>query len=495
SDEREDVQKKTFAKWINSQLTKVKLVNISSNDIVDGNPKLILGLVWSIIQHWQVHSHLKELMTDMEQTNLEKTLLLWCRKNTQNYAGVDIRNFTTSWSDGLAFNALLHRFRPELFDFELISKRTPAARLEHAFKFAQLQLNIERLLDPEDVNTSVPDKKSIMMYVMCLFQSLPHSSSPLPFTVILFSFQAELLGNGGGSEVDSRPVSIATNVSVELGGYQVALEEVLTWLLEAEDRLNLDEQVASSLEDVKRQFHNHESFISELYRHREGVGAVLEEGVRMLTEGGLSRDEEEEVRLQMRLLNSRWETLRINAIQKQSKIYDAVMTLQDREVESLRQWMTSTEDRISRMGSEVGPDSDSLRTQLHSHSELQEDIKRQQAVVDSLSHFVVVVDENSAETHSQIEDQLSALAERWAHICQWAQERGGRLQSALGRLNRIETELSALETWARDQEAALKRMEARPTSEIGEILERIKHLQVLNIRRPSRKTTCGLPLT
>jgi len=35
---------------------QVKLVNISNNDIVDGNPKLTLGLVWSIILHWQVRS-------------------------------------------------------------------------------------------------------------------------------------------------------------------------------------------------------------------------------------------------------------------------------------------------------------------------------------------------------------------------------------------------------------------------------------------------------
>ena len=33
---------------------RIKLVNINNNDIVDGNPKLTLGLVWSIILHWQV---------------------------------------------------------------------------------------------------------------------------------------------------------------------------------------------------------------------------------------------------------------------------------------------------------------------------------------------------------------------------------------------------------------------------------------------------------
>lgn len=35
---------------------KIKLVNIRSEDIVDGNPKLTLGLIWTIILHFQVGS-------------------------------------------------------------------------------------------------------------------------------------------------------------------------------------------------------------------------------------------------------------------------------------------------------------------------------------------------------------------------------------------------------------------------------------------------------
>ncbi|XP_026323222.1 utrophin-like, partial [Hyposmocoma kahamanoa] len=232
-DEREDVQKKTFAKWINSQLVKnnkqpveelvadlrdgevllslleiltaqqykrergrmrvhhvnnvntalaalessgVKLVNISAADVVDGNPKLILGLVWSIIVHWQVHMHLRELAPDTHHSTLERTLLAWCRAHTQNYSGVEVRDFTTSWSDGLALNALLHRWRPQLFDYAAVLRRAPVARLEHAFALAHTHLGIPRLLDPEDVHTPRPDKKSIMMYVMCLFQALPHGA-------------------------------------------------------------------------------------------------------------------------------------------------------------------------------------------------------------------------------------------------------------------------------------------------------------------------------
>ncbi|CAL4088021.1 unnamed protein product, partial [Meganyctiphanes norvegica] len=232
-DEREDVQKKTFAKWINSQLAKgqhppvtdlfydlrdgtrllqllevlteksykrekgrmrvhhlnnvsralgileehkVKLINISNEHIVDGSAKLTLGLVWAIILHWQVQGILKDVMADLQQTNLEKTLLAWCRQTTKGYHGVDIRNFTTSWSDGLAFNAILHSHRQQLFDYVTIARKHPYARLENAFRLANEHFGIERLLDPEDVNSQVPDKKSIMMYVMCLFQALPHDT-------------------------------------------------------------------------------------------------------------------------------------------------------------------------------------------------------------------------------------------------------------------------------------------------------------------------------
>ncbi|XP_076652088.1 dystrophin, isoforms A/C/F/G/H isoform X8 [Halictus rubicundus] len=546
-DEREDVQKKTFTKWINSQLLKnqhepitdlfidlrdgnrllsllevltskvykrergrmrvhhlnnvnkalqileqnnVKLVNISSNDIVDGNPKLTLGLVWSIILHWQVHYHLKDLMTELQQTNLEKTLLAWCRQNSQNYPGVDIKNFTTSWSDGLAFNAILHRRKPHLFDFNNIARKHPNARLDHAFRIAQEHLGIERLLDPEDVNTSVPDKKSIMMYVMCLFQSLPHSGDDIgELDLSVASDGSPVTTPGAENPLSftnfgapaSRPMSLATNVSVELGGYQVALEEVLTWLLEAEDKLNHAPEPGSSLEVLKQQFHEHETFLMELSGHQDGVGAVLEEGARLLAEGGLHKDEEHEVRVQMSLLNSRWEGLRMRAMERQTKIHEVLMQMQQGQLDDLREWLTKTEDRISRMAAaELNPSA--LDEHLKQLSELEQDIQAQQGVVDGMRNMVVVVDEeNSEAVYAQMEDQLSALGERWTHICKWKEERRQRLQSLSQLWQNINDDYKRLVSWLNETEITLKQMEANPASEIGEVLERIKKLQILKI--------------
>ncbi|KAG5306092.1 DMD protein, partial [Acromyrmex insinuator] len=547
-DEREDVQKKTFAKWINSQLLKnhhepisdlfidlrdgnrllsllevltsktykrergrmrvhhlnnvnkalqileqnnVKLVNISSNDIVDGNPKLTLGLVWSIILHWQVHYHLKDLMTELQQTNLEKTLLAWCRQNSQNYPGVDIKNFTTSWSDGLAFNAILHKWKSHLFDFNNIARKHPNARLDHAFRLAQEHLGIERLLDPEDVNTSVPDKKSIMMYVMCLFQSLPHSgddigeldlsiaSDSTPVSPVTTPGTESTLTFANFGMPASRPMSLATNVSVELGGYQVALEDVLTWLLEAEDKLNHAPEPGSTLDILKQQFHEHETFLMELSGHQDGVGTVLEEGARLLAEGGLHKDEEHEVRVQMSLLNSRWEGLRMRAMERQTRIHEVLMQMQQAQLDALRQWLTKTEDRISLMAAtELNPST--FEEQLKHLNELEQDIHAQQDVVDSMRNMVVVVDEeNSEAVYAQMEDQLSALGERWSHIGQWKEERHQRLESLSALWQSITDDYKRLVAWLNETEITLKQMEANPASEFGEVLDRIKKLQIL----------------
>lgn len=92
---------------------------------------------------------LKGSMSDLRQSNLEKTLLAWCQQNTKNYSDVKIENFTTSWSDGLAFNALLHCWKPNLIDFDEVKLLSPVERLEHAFDFAVHHLDIEKFLDPE----------------------------------------------------------------------------------------------------------------------------------------------------------------------------------------------------------------------------------------------------------------------------------------------------------------------------------------------------------
>ncbi len=136
----------------------VRMVNISNEDVVDGKPKLILGLLWQIISHWQLKDVLKQMTPSAANrvplTDLEKALLAWCRYSTQDYADVDIRNFTTSWTSGLAFCAVIGRWKPDILDFDhCLRNLNPLQRLDTAFQVAFRFLKIPRLLDPEGTFT------------------------------------------------------------------------------------------------------------------------------------------------------------------------------------------------------------------------------------------------------------------------------------------------------------------------------------------------------
>uniref|UniRef100_I3M7E7 Utrophin n=1 Tax=Ictidomys tridecemlineatus TaxID=43179 RepID=I3M7E7_ICTTR len=474
-DEHNDVQKKTFTKWINARFSKsgkppindmftdlkdgrklldllegltgtslpkergstrvhalnnvnrvlqvlhqnnVELVNIGGTDIVDGNHKLTLGLLWSIILHWQVKDVMKDIMSDLQQTNSEKILLSWVRQTTRPYSQVNVLNFTTSWTDGLAFNAVLHRHKPDLFSWDRVVKMSPIERLEHAFSKAQTYLGIEKLLDPEDVAVQLPDKKSIIMYLTSLFEVLPQQ------VTIDAIREVETLPRKYKKECEEEEIhtaaeeehqspradtpSTVTEVDMDLDSYQIALEEVLTWLLSAEDTFQEQDDISDDVEEVKDQFATHEAFMMELTAHQSSVGSVLQAGNQLITQGTLSDEEEFEIQEQMTLLNARWEALRVESMERQSRLHDVLMELQKKQLQLLSAWLTLTEERIQKMETRpLDDDVQSLQKLLEEHKSLQNDLEAEQVKVNSLTHMVVIVDENSGENATAVlEDQL-----------------------------------------------------------------------------------------
>ncbi|CAG5094889.1 Oidioi.mRNA.OKI2018_I69.XSR.g13937.t1.cds [Oikopleura dioica] len=151
---------------------KVRLVNIRAEDIVDGNPKLILGLVWSIILHFQVEEIVIEGDDSQQRLTAKKALLQWARQNMEGY-DTNVNNFTTDWSDGMAFNVIMHRNKPEIIDLTKVSQMSNRERLANAFDTAEKKFGITPLLDPEDVDVAKPDEKSIITYVSSLYDVFP----------------------------------------------------------------------------------------------------------------------------------------------------------------------------------------------------------------------------------------------------------------------------------------------------------------------------------
>ncbi|XP_071480964.1 spectrin beta chain-like [Diadema antillarum] len=148
---------------------KVRLESIGAEDVCDGNPRLILGLIWTVILRFQIQDIQVEDDGTSETKSAKEALLLWCQRKTAGYQGVDVHNFTSSWRSGLAFNALIHAHRPELIKYELLKHRTNEQNLNNAFNIAFDKLGIAKLLDAEDVDVDRPDEKSVMTYVSAYY--------------------------------------------------------------------------------------------------------------------------------------------------------------------------------------------------------------------------------------------------------------------------------------------------------------------------------------
>jgi len=144
----------------------VKLISIGAEEIVDGNLKMTLGMIWTIILRFAIQD------ISVEEMTAKEGLLLWCQRKTAPYKNVNVQNFHTSFKDGLAFCALIHRHRPDLIDYNKLSKDNPLENLNTAFDVAEKYLDIPRMLDPEDlINNARSDERAIMTYVSCYYHA------------------------------------------------------------------------------------------------------------------------------------------------------------------------------------------------------------------------------------------------------------------------------------------------------------------------------------
>ncbi|KAM9794187.1 smoothelin [Syngnathus typhle] len=105
--------------------------------------------------------------------NVKQMLLDWCKAKTEPYEGVDIHNFSSSWKDGIAFCALVHRFFPDAFEYSTLNPNKPRDNFQLAFTTAERLAGCPPLLDPEDlVRMKEPDWKCIYTYIQEFYRCL-----------------------------------------------------------------------------------------------------------------------------------------------------------------------------------------------------------------------------------------------------------------------------------------------------------------------------------
>ncbi|KAM5186764.1 F-actin-monooxygenase MICAL2 isoform 1-T1 [Callospermophilus lateralis] len=104
-------------------------------------------------------------------------LLTWCQQQTEGYRHVCVTNLTTSWRSGLALCAIIHRFRPDLINFDSLNEDDAVENNQLAFDVAEREFGIPPVTTGKEMaSAQEPDKLSMVMYLSKfyeLFQGSP----------------------------------------------------------------------------------------------------------------------------------------------------------------------------------------------------------------------------------------------------------------------------------------------------------------------------------
>jgi len=209
--------------------------------------------VWSIILDYQIKG------ISVEELSAKEGLLLWCQKKTAGYKDVKVENFTTSWQDGLALCALIHHHRPDLIDFDSLSKENKHHNLKLAFEVAEKELGIAQLLDVPDVaDVARPDERSVMTYISEFFhafssQNLKEIAAKRVQKFVQFSRQIE-------------------NLQAE---YEHQAQDLIEWIQGTIDQF-AGRSFGNSYDQAKQHFEEHKNYLTTEKPNRSAIKLDLE---------------------------------------------------------------------------------------------------------------------------------------------------------------------------------------------------------------------------
>nr|KAF6448986.1 spectrin beta, non-erythrocytic 1 [Rousettus aegyptiacus] len=504
ADEREAVQKKTFTKWVNSHLARVScritdlytdlrdgrmlikllevlsgerlpkptkgrmrihclenvdkalqflkeqrvhLENMGSHDIVDGNHRLTLGLIWTIILRFQIQDISVETEDNKEKKSAKDALLLWCQMKTAGYPNVNIHNFTTSWRDGMAFNALIHKHRPDLIDFDKLKKSNAHYNLQNAFNLAEQHLGLTKLLDPEDISVDHPDEKSIITYVVTYY----HYFSKMKALAVEGKRIGKVLDN-----------AIETEKMIEK--YESLASDLLEWIEQTIIILN-NRKFANSLVGVQQQL---QAF--NTYRTVEKPPKFTEKGnleVLLFTIQSKMRANNQKVYMPregklISDINKAWERLEKaeherelalrNELIRQEKLEQLARRF-DRKAAMRETWLSENQRLVSQVDN-FGFDLPAVEAATKKHEAIETDIA---AYEERVQAVVAVARELEAENYHDIK-RITARKDNvirlWEYLLELLRARRQRLEMNLG-LQKIFQEMLYIMDWMDEMKVLL----------------------------------------
>ncbi|KAK2552536.1 Spectrin beta chain [Acropora cervicornis] len=494
ADEREKVQRKTFTKWINSHLQRVgarindpyhdlidgkKLIllleilsgeklpkpskgrmrihmlenvdkaliflkqqrvhleNIGAHDIVDGNNKITLGLIWTIILRFQISDITIEGETK-EKRSAKDALLLWCQSKTVGYRNVTVSNFTTSWRDGLAFCSLIHRHRPDLIEYDKLSKSEPEKNLNLAFEVAETQLEIPQLLDAEDVNVDFPDEKSVITYVAAYYHYFAKMKT------------VEVSGSRIGKVIER----IKENSEL-IDDYERLATDLLAWIQLTIQKLS-DRTFANTLIGVQQQMLEFNQ-----YRTQEKPPRFVEKGnleVQLFILTSKLRANHQKMynppeTKALNDINKAWEALERAEHERELALREELMRQErlemlaakfDRKAAMRETWLNENQRLVSQ--DNFGNDIAAVEAATKKHEAIETDIM---AYEERIKAIVQVADELERENFHEseiIQSRKDLILQLWEQLLELLKSRRSRLEKSM-KLQRIFQEMINIIDW------------------------------------------------
>ncbi|XP_069543922.1 filamin-C-like isoform X8 [Brachyistius frenatus] len=207
----------------------IKLVSIDSKAIVDGNLKLILGLIWTLILHYSISMPMWEDEDDEDAKKLtpKQRLLGWIQNKVPQ---LPITNFHRDWRDGKALGALVDNCAPGLCpDWETWDPSQPVENAREAMQQADDWLGVPQVIAPEEIVDPNVDEHSVMTYLSQFPKAKLKPGAPLRAKT-LHPKRAKAFGPG----VESRGNTVLKAAEFLVETVEAGLGEVLVYVEDPE---------------------------------------------------------------------------------------------------------------------------------------------------------------------------------------------------------------------------------------------------------------------
>jgi len=143
----------------------LKLVNIGPEDIHDGNKRIILGLIWSLILRYQINMGMEDRDGD-PNTSAKDELLEWVNSKIVPLGHEPVKNFKKDWNDGVALSALQEALLAGMCpNWKELPKDNGADNNQKGIDRGFDEWGVPKLLDGADMAHPKVDEKSVMTYI------------------------------------------------------------------------------------------------------------------------------------------------------------------------------------------------------------------------------------------------------------------------------------------------------------------------------------------